>query len=224
MPVVQAGAPVKAAKGEEGGTLVGEIRVEFLNSLLTRPGLGEVRVVDSEGLTLASSGGFLAFEELPRETLTDLVRAGGMRVGAGPVENGLLIREGKGVTVAAAAPFSGGGVTADIGWTVVSWQDAKRFQIAAYEREDRSVLAGMLGLAAIILSLGWIHLVVVRPLRALATSAENLADGDLKTVLYPRYQDEVGAVVRSLELLRQQAQAHRHNQARRSAEPRPDGR
>ncbi|WP_185893423.1 HAMP domain-containing protein [Streptomyces sp. WAC08241] len=224
VPVIQAGAPVKPVKGGKGGTLVGEIRVEFLNSLLTRPGLGEVRVVDSEGLTLASSGGFLAFEELPRETLTDLVRAGGMRVGAGPVENGLLIREGKGVTVAAAAPFSGGGVTADIGWTVVSWQDAARFQIAAYEREDRSVLAGMLGLAAIILSLGWIHLVVVRPLRALATSAENLADGDLKTVLYPRYQDEVGAVVRSLELLRQQAQAHRHNQARRSAEPRPDGR
>ncbi|MER7909528.1 HAMP domain-containing protein [Streptomyces sp. NPDC096068] len=221
VPVIQAGAPVKERKGS---TLVGEIRVEFLNSLLARPGLGEVRVVDSQALTLASSGGFLAFEELPREILTDLVRAGGMRVGAGPVENGLLIREGKGVTVAAAAPFSGGGVTADIGWTVVSWQDAGRFQISAYEREDRSVLAGMLGLAAIILCLGWIHLVVVRPLRALATSAENLADGDLKTVLYPRYQDEVGAVVRSLELLRQQAQAHRHHQARRSAEPQPDGR
>ncbi len=217
-PVVQAGAPVPEG---EGGTLVGEIRVEFLNSLLARPGLGEVRVVDSAGLTIAASDGFLAFEKLPRDSLTGLVRAAGVRVGAGPVENGLLIREGSGVTVAAAAPFSGGGVTADIGWTVVSWQDAARFQIAPYEREDRSVLAGMLGLAAIIFCLGWVYLVVVRPLRALATSAEKLADGDLKTVLYPRYQDEVGAVVRSLELLRQQAQAHRHNQARRSAEPRP---
>ncbi|WP_405851841.1 cache and HAMP domain-containing protein [Streptomyces sp. NBC_00090] len=217
-PVIQAGAP---APGREGSTLVGEIRVEFLNSLLARPGLGEVRVLDSAGLTIAASDGFLAFEELDREALTDLVRAAGVRVGAGPVENGLLIREGDSVTVAAAAPFSGGGVTADIGWTVVSWQDAERFQIAPYEREDRSVLAGMLGLAAIILCLGWIYLVVVRPLRALAAGAEKLADGDLKTVLYPRYQDEVGAVVRSLELLRQQAQAHRHNQARRPAEPGP---
>ncbi|MFC5215508.1 HAMP domain-containing protein [Streptomyces coerulescens] len=216
-PVVQAGAAVPEHKGL---TLVGEIRVEFLNSLLARPGLGEVRVVDTKARTIAGSNGFLAFESLPRESLTDLVRAGGVKVGAGPVENGLLIREGRSVTVAAAAPFSGGGVAADVGWTVISWQNAKHFEIAPYEREDRSVLAGMLGLALIVVCLGWIHLVVVRPLRALATSAEKLADGDLKTVLYPRYHDEVGAVVRSLELVRQQLQARRQNQARRSAEPR----
>ncbi|WP_435211716.1 HAMP domain-containing protein [Streptomyces sp. bgisy034] len=216
-PVIQAGAAVPDAKGL---TLVGEIRVEFLNSLLARPGLGEVRVVDAEARTIAGSNGFLAFESLPRESLTDLVRAGGVKVGAGPVENGLLIREGRSVTVAAAAPFSGGGVAADVGWTVISWQNAKHFEIAPYEREDRSVLAGMLGLALIVVCLGWIHLVVVRPLRALADGAEKLADGDLKTVLYPRYHDEVGAVVRSLELVRQQLQARRQNQARRSAEPR----
>ncbi|MFD5841277.1 HAMP domain-containing protein [Streptomyces chartreusis] len=216
-PVIQASAAVPDAKGL---TLVGEIRVEFLNSLLARPGLGEVRVVDAKARTIARSNGFLAFESLPRESLTDLVRAGGVKVGAGPVENGLLIREGRSVTVAAAAPFSGGGVAADVGWTVISWQNAKHFEIAPYEREDRSVLAGMLGLALIVVCLGWIHLVVVRPLRALADGAEKLADGDLKTVLYPRYHDEVGAVVRSLELVRQQLQARRQNQARRSAEPR----
>ncbi|MET9835473.1 HAMP domain-containing protein [Streptomyces sp. NPDC006385] len=216
-PVIQAGAPVPDHKGM---TLVGEVRVEFLNSLLNRPGLGEVRVVDTEARTVAASDGFLAFEELPRDALADVVRAGSVHVGAGPVENGLLLREGRSVTVAAAAPFSGGGVAADIGWTVVSWQNAKHFEIAPYEREDRSVLAGMLGLALIVVCLGWIHLVVVRPLRALASSAEKLADGDLKTVLYPRYHDEVGAVVRSLELVRQQLQARRQNQTRRSAEPR----
>ncbi|QWB28245.1 MULTISPECIES: HAMP domain-containing protein [Streptomyces] len=215
-PVVQAGAPLP---GDKGMTLVGEVRVEFLNSLLKRPGLGEVRVVDSKAETIAASDGFLAFEELPRDALTDLVRAGGVHVGAGPVENGLLIREGGGTTVAAAAPFSGGGVAADIGWTVVSWQNAKDFQITPYQREDRSVLAGLLGLALIVVCLGWVHLVVARPMRALAAGAEKLADGDLKSVLYPRYQDEVGAVVRSLELLRQQLQARKQTQARRLAEP-----
>ncbi|MFI6205591.1 HAMP domain-containing protein [Streptomyces sp. NPDC051041] len=216
-PVVQAAAPVPEHRGV---TLVGEVRVEFLNSLLKRPGLGEVRVVDADARTLAGSDGFLAFEELPDDALPHLVRAGNVRVGAGPVENGLLIRDGGSVTVAAAAPFSGGGVASDIGWTVVSWQNAKHFQITPYEREDRSVLAGLLGLAAIVVCLGWIHLVVARPLRALAASAEKLADGDLKTVLYPRYQDEVGAVVRSLELIRQQLQARRQNQPRRPAESR----
>ncbi len=216
-PVVQASA---AVPGHKGTTLVGEVRVEFLNSLLKRPGLGEVRVVDSQARTIAASDGFLAFEGLPRDALTDLVTAGNLRVGQGPVENGLLIREGGSVTVAAAAPFSGGGVAADIGWSLVSWQNAEHFEITPYEREDRSVLAGLLGLAAIVVCLGWIHLVVVRPLRALAASAEQLADGDLKTVLYPRYHDEVGAVVRSLELIRQQLQARRQNQARQQAEPR----
>ncbi|MBQ0828680.1 HAMP domain-containing protein [Streptomyces tagetis] len=215
-PVIQAGAPVPE---HQGTTLVGEVRVEFLNSLLNRPGLGSVRVVDAEARTIAAGDGFLAFEKLP-DALTDLVRASNEQVGAGPVENGLLLRDGGGVTVAAAAPFSGGGTASDIGWSVVSRQDAAHFEIAAYEREDRSVLAGMLGLAAIVVCLGWVYLVVVRPLRALAVGAEKLADGDLKTVHYPRYQDEVGAVVRSLELLRQQLQARRQNQARRTAEPR----
>ncbi|MFC9952271.1 HAMP domain-containing protein, partial [Streptomyces prasinus] len=86
-PVIQAGAPVPE---EKGATLVGEVRIEFLNSLLKRPGLGEVRVADAKGRTLAASNGFLAFEELPRKALTDLVRAAGVQVGAGPVENGLL--------------------------------------------------------------------------------------------------------------------------------------
>ncbi|MEU0191319.1 HAMP domain-containing protein [Streptomyces afghaniensis] len=215
-PVVQAAAPLP---GHKGMFLVGEVRVEFLNSLLKRPGLGEVRVVDSKAETIAASDGFLAFEELPRDALADLVRAGSLHVGAGPVENGLLIREGRGTTVAAAAPFSGGGVAADIGWTVVSWQNAKDFQITPYQREDRSVLAGLLGLALIVVCLGWVYLVVARPMRALAASAEKLADGDLKSVLYPRYQDEVGAVVRSLELLRQQLHARKQTQARRLVEP-----
>ncbi|WP_037669189.1 histidine kinase, partial [Streptomyces afghaniensis] len=95
-PVVQAAAPLP---GDKGMTLVGEVRVEFLNSLLKRPGLGEVRVVDSKTQTIAASDGFLAFEDLPRDALADLVRAGSVHVGAGPVENGLLIREGRGTTV-----------------------------------------------------------------------------------------------------------------------------
>ncbi|MFE6768732.1 HAMP domain-containing protein [Streptomyces fimicarius] len=217
-PVVQAGAPVPE---HDGMTLVGEVRVEFLNSLLKRPGLGEVRIVNTEARTLAGSDGFRAFEGLPNDVLPDLVRAANVRVGAGPLENGLLIRDGGAVTVAAAAPFTGGGVASDVGWTVVSWQNAARFEITAYEREDRSVLASLLGLALIVVCLGWIHLVVVRPLRALAAGAEKLADGDLKTVHYPRYQDEVGAVVRSVELIRQQLQARRQTQARRPAESRP---
>ncbi|WP_129768014.1 hypothetical protein, partial [Streptomyces sp. L-9-10] len=41
---------------------------------------------------------------------------------------------------------------------------------------------------------------------------ETLADGDRRTVLYPRHHDEVGAIARSLELLRQQLQEQRRRE------------
>ncbi|MET9774182.1 HAMP domain-containing protein [Streptomyces sp. NPDC006367] len=213
-PVIQAGVPLP---GREGATLVGEVRVEFLNALLDRPGLGEVRVVDAGARTVAADHGYLAFEELPDGALRDLVRASDVRAGTARAANGLLVRDGDDVTVAAAAPFSGGGASSGLGWTVVSGQDAGRLALAAYERENRSVLLGMLGLTAAVVCLGWMYLVVVRPLRALADGAEALADGDLRTVHHPRYHDEVGAVARSLELLRRQLRARRHDQSRRPA-------
>ncbi len=111
--------------------------------------------------------------------------------------------------IAAAAPFVGGGAAKSLGWTVVSWQPASGLAIPEYSLQNRTVLAGLLGLTAAAACLGWLHIVVVRPLRELARQSEALADGDRRTVLYPRHHDEVGAVVRSLELLRQQLQEQR---------------
>nr|WP_145486697.1 MULTISPECIES: HAMP domain-containing protein [Streptomyces] len=197
--------------GRGGARLVGEFRVEFFNALLNRPGLGVVRLVDDRGRVIAGNTGFLAFQALPDERLKDLVEASAQPLGKKPRASGVLYRA-HGVRIAAAAPFSGSGAAQPLGWSVVSWQPVSRLAIPGYESQNRTVLAGLLGGTAAVACLGWLHIVVARPLRTLADRAEALADGDRKTVLFPQHHDEVGAVTRSLELIRQQLQSRRRQE------------
>ncbi|GGO38821.1 HAMP domain-containing protein [Streptomyces lasiicapitis] len=190
--------------GRQGAAVVGEFRIEFLNSMLKRPGLGEVRVVDKDRKIIGGNTGYREFQGLPSDRLDGLVEGTGQKVGGKPRPSGVLYRTGDGIQIAAAAPFAGGGAAEKLGWSVVSWQPASALAIPEYTLQNRTVLAGMLGVTAAAGCLGWLHIIVVRPLRKLAEQAEALADGDRKTVLYPVHHDEVGAVTRSLELIRQQ--------------------
>ncbi|MET9799933.1 HAMP domain-containing protein [Streptomyces sp. NPDC006368] len=190
--------------GRAGTAVVGEFRIDFLNSLLKRPGLGTVRVVDQDRRVIGGNNGYRAFQDLPNDRLGALVKGTNQKVGMSPRPSGVLYRDGNDIQIAAAAPFAGGGAAKDLSWTVVSWQPASGLAIPEYSLQNRTVLAGLLGATAAAACLGWLHIVVVRPLRALADQAEALADGDRRTVLYPRHHDEVGAVARSLELVRQQ--------------------
>ncbi|EST34499.1 cache domain-containing protein [Streptomyces roseochromogenus] len=216
-PVVVVAAEIP---GRSGAQLVGEFRVEFFNALLTRPGLGVVRLVDDRHRVIAGNTGFLAFQSLPDQHLKDLVTAGAQRLGKKPRPGGVLYRE-NGIRIAAAAPFSGSGSAESLHWGVVSWQPVDRLAIPEYDAQHRTVLAGLLGAAAAVACLGWLHIVVARPLSTLADRAEALAGGDRKTVLFPQHHDEVGAVTRSLELIRQQLQDQSRRQPRRTPSPQP---
>ncbi|MFD4787715.1 cache and HAMP domain-containing protein [Streptomyces sp. NPDC058459] len=207
-PLVVGTAEIPGAKGNR---LMGEFRIEFLNALLGRPGMGVVRLVDDKGGVIAGNTGFLAFQSLPDSHLKDLVTASNQKLGKKARPNGVLYRE-HGVRIAAAAPFAGTGPAQSLHWSVVSWQPVSRLAIPGYDTQNRTVLAGLLGAAAAVACLGWLHIVVARPLRTLADRSEALADGDRKTVLFPQHHDEVGAVTRSLELIRQQSQVQRRAQ------------
>ncbi|MFD8980780.1 HAMP domain-containing protein [Streptomyces sp. NPDC059564] len=216
-PVIVATAPVPA---KEGTAVVGELRIDFLNSLLKRPGLGDIRVVDAEHRIIASNDGYRAFEKLDDERLDALVDGPAARKTT-PRPTGVLYRSGGDPVLAAAAPFSGGGAAGDLKWTVVSRQSAKGLAIQEYSLQNRTVLAGLLGFAVGAACLGWLQIIVIAPLRELARRAEALADGDRRSVLYPRHHDEVGAVTRSLEIIRQQLQ-QRQQQRKQAAGP-PSG-
>lgn len=190
--------------GRDGSTVIGEFRIDFINSLLKRPGLGEIRVVDADRKVLGGNTGYLAFEDLPSARLEELAAGTSLKTGISARAGGIVYRDGGGVQVAGAAPFVGGGAAKSLNWMVVSWQPAAGLAIPEYSLQNRTVLAGLLGITAAAACLGWLHIIVVRPLREVAEQAEALADGDRRTVLYPRHHDEVGAIARSLELLRQQ--------------------
>ncbi len=225
-----AGAP-----GLPGAAVVGELRIDFLNALLKRPGLGEVRVVDAGHRVIGGNNGYLAFAPLSDPGLDALVNAANEKAGAGgksgpdekaekgPRAKSTLLRDG-GAAVAAAAPMTGGGVAQPLEWTVVTRQPAKGLEIPAYTAQNRTVLAGLLGLTGAVACLGWIHIIIVRPLRDLARRAEALADGDRRTVVYPTHHDEVGAVTRSLEVIRLQLLEQRKRDAAGAGTDRTPGR
>lgn len=193
-----ADADQEAAAEPKGPVLIGEFKTDFLGSLLARPGLGRVWLVDDRQRVLAANEGYSSFGELPddraRKVLADAKKSAAADV----------LRDGGDPALLAAAPLGGNGSVARLGWSVVTAHPVAWLHLDQNRADRRVVLAGMLGLAAAALCLGWLFIAVGLPLRRLAASAESLAAGDRRTVLYPVHHDEVGAVARSLELIRQE--------------------
>ncbi|MGW7824987.1 HAMP domain-containing protein [Streptomyces puniciscabiei] len=216
IPAIAAYAQVRAVKGKAlaaGVVLFGEIDVKALNSILPRPKLGSVWVTDDNNKVLAASVGYRAFQSLPDSGLTRLVRAAQGAPGTAGTATSAALRTSSGPSADAAAPLAQSGPTARLGWHVVTTEPAAALQVPAVQAEQRTMLAGILGLTLGTACLGWLHVVVIRPLRAVAVLVERLAGGDRRTVLHPVNHDEVGSVTRSLELIRQ-ALAERDRTAR----------
>ncbi len=223
IPAIAAYAQVRAVKGKAkaaGVVLFGEIDVKVLNSILPRPKLGSVWVTDGEEKVLASSVGYRAFQSLPDPGLTRLARSTQSAPGTAGTATSAVHLTSSGPSVDAAAPLAQSGPTARLGWHVVTAEPAAALQIPAVQAEQRTMLAGILGLAIGAACLGWLHVVVIRPLRAVAVLVERLAGGDRRTVLHPVNHDEIGSVTRSLELIRQ-ALAERDRTARSGHVPGP---
>lgn len=171
--------PVSAAVvpvGDGKRKLFAELRPEVFNAVLTRPGLGRSWLVDARGKIIAADQGFIAFSSPPGHDRT---------------------------TLAADADVAGTPAVAGLHWRVVTHKPLSWTRLAAYETERHADLAALLAFTATLLCLGWLELVVLRPLRALDRSAAALASGDRTSVVYPAHHDEVGSVARSLELIRQ---------------------
>lgn len=188
--------------------VVGEFKPDFLAALLDRAGLGHIWLLDDRQRVLAANEAFSSFGELPEQ------RAGAVLGEAAKGAAAAVVRTGGEPAVLAAARLGGSGSVGSLGWSVVTAQPVGWLHLDQNRADRRAVLVGMLGLAAAALCLGWLFIAVGLPLRRLAASAEALAAGDRRTVLYPVHHDEVGAVARSLELLRQQLD----RQSRRAAD------
>ena len=191
---------VKGAPARSGRRyVVGEFKVQYLAGILSRPGLGSVWLVDSAHRVIASNKGFVAFGRVSDGRLRAQLKD--VRKTKGSAE---LLLGWRDPAVAAVAPFNDKrGVAGALRWSVASIRPVFWIGLPEYEAQRRIMLVGLLGVTTGALCLGWLHLVVVRPLREIARGAEALAAGDRRTVLYPRHHDEVGSLARSLELIRQ---------------------
>ncbi len=206
IPAIAAYAQVRAARGKtpaDGVVLFGEIDVKTLNSVLDRPDLGSVWVTDENGKVLAASVGYRAFQALPEPGLSRLARGAQSAPGTVGAATSAVLASSSGPSVDAAAPLAQSGPTAHLGWRVVTAEPAAALRLPAVQAQQRTMLAGILALALGTACLGWLHVVVIRPLRAVARLIEQLAAGDRRTVLHPVNHDEVGSVTRGLELIRQ---------------------
>ncbi|MFF4505399.1 HAMP domain-containing protein [Streptomyces sp. NPDC001401] len=206
IPAIAAYAQVRAVKGKAraaGVVLFGEIDVNTLNAGLARPKLGSVWVTDGNDRVLAASVGYRAFQALPDSGLTRLARATQGAPGTAGTATSAVLSSSSGPSVDAAAPLAQSGPTARLRWHVVTAEPAAALQLPAVQAEQRTMLAGILAFTLGVVCLGWLHVVVVRPLRSVALLVERLAGGDRRTVLHPVNHDEVGSVTRSLELMRQ---------------------
>ncbi|RMI45012.1 HAMP domain-containing protein [Streptomyces triticirhizae] len=190
--------PLVAARVPAGGgelTLVGEFSHGHLDQVLARPGLGEVWLTDRSGTVMATGEDTPIPERLPEARLDDAVEAG---------ITGQVSRAGEPAMITVTRLSPEGEAAALDGWHLVVRQSTSWLDLPANQVEHRTVFAGLLALTASVGCLGWLHIVVVRPLRALAARAEALADGDRTTPLYPVHHDEVGTVTRALERVRHQ--------------------
>jgi HAMP domain-containing protein len=179
---------------------------------------------------LGASVGYQAFQALPSAALTQLANRTQGAPGTPGSPTSAIVSLSSGMHVAGAAPLALAGPAAGLGWRVVTSEQAAALNLTPFTAERVTMLAGLLGLTAGAACLGWLHIVVVRPLRALARLAERLAGGDRRTVLYPVNHDETGSVTRSLELIRQtlaerargQAPPGAARSAARPEQPRPE--
>ncbi|MFJ3218634.1 HAMP domain-containing protein [Kitasatospora sp. NPDC086801] len=210
-----ADAEAEGAAEPPGPVLVGEFKTDFLSGLLVRPGLGRVWLVDDRQRVLAANEGYSSFGDLPEGRARALLTQAKKSAAAD------VLRDGGDPSLLAAAPLGGNGSVAKLGWSVVTAHPVAWLHLDQNRADRRAVLAGMLGLAAAALCLGWLFIAVGLPLRRLAASAEALAAGDRRTVLYPVHHDEVGGVARSLELIRQELVRQEPARPRRTTAPAP---
>lgn len=207
IPVNLANPAAPAVTDDTPVVLFGEIDVHALDRTLSRPSLGKVWLTDQQHKVLAANVGFRAFQALPDSRLTRLAAGTEGAAGTAGAAKAQVLATGAAPlgrsSVASAAPLAQTGPAAGLGWRVVSARPAESLKLAAYQVQWRTMLAGLLAFIVGVACLGWLHILAIRPLRALADLAERLAAGDRRTVLYPVNHDEAGSVTRSLELVRQ---------------------
>ncbi|MFI7122728.1 hypothetical protein [Amycolatopsis sp. NPDC049868] len=179
-----------------GRALIAEFDTDWLVELLGRTP-AKTRLLDAGLRTLAATGGYVAFEQ-PSEAI---VRRVVEDARAGESAARVVDRfDGTAVVTAIALRT---GATGEHAWSVVAEYAVDDLALAANKMRRNALVVAFVAVLLALLVFGWHHLVLVRPLRALAAQADGLVAGDHSTVLYPQRHDQIGTIASCLEISRQ---------------------
>ena len=155
-----------------------------------------MRLVDDGLRTIAATDGFVAFADLGPELRGSATDAGK----DGPVAT---VREGTdGQAVVVAAPLRGG-VSGQLGWTVVAEQPVIDLALPGNELRRNAIVAALVAALLALLLFGWQYLLLIRPLRRVAAAADEIVARRYRSVIYPQHQDQIGTIASCLEICRQ---------------------
>lgn len=190
VPVLFASTPLP-----NGQALVGEFDLDHIARLLSRAP-GSVQLVDSGLRTIAATDGFIAFADLSVELRDSAIKSGEGR----PVASRQDGTNGRAVIV--SAPLRGG-ASGELGWKVVAEQPVAELALPDSELRRNAMVAALVAALLALLLFGWQYLLLIRPLRRVASAADEIVAGRYKSVIYPQNQDQIGTIASCLDICRQ---------------------
>lgn len=193
LPALLAYAPLRRADALPL-LLVGRYDVAFFGPALRQTAPGTAYVVDAGDLVVGSTAGFRSFQELPGRVL----QAAAQRAAEGEPSGGFLSPGG----VVSYAPIRGDSPAGRLGLKVLSFVDRDDLALPRNDARRLAVLLGSLTVLFALLTLFWMYLFVIRPVRRVAVLAERLAFGDRAEPVHVVRYDEIGLVTRALERCR----------------------
>lgn len=193
LPAVLAYAPLRLPDAPPQ-LLVGRYDVSFFVPALLQTAPGTAYVVDADARVIGSTAGFLSFQELPADDLAE----GAERAARGEPSGALLSQD----AVVSYAPVLGESPAGRLGLTVLATVERRDLALPANDARRLAVLLGALTALFTVLTMFWMHLAVIGPVRRLAKQAERIAFGDRSEPLHVIRYDEIGLATRALERCR----------------------
>ncbi|RSM40354.1 HAMP domain-containing protein [Amycolatopsis balhimycina DSM 5908] len=194
-PRVFVSAPVTGAKA---GRLVAEFKPDALIKPLSLAGPGNTRLLNSDRKVIGATTGFTAFEPLSRPDLEQAAKD----AAGGP---GHALREVDGERHAVSwAPVTSTQPTRQTGLTVVTDRSESALTLSHSDEKRELILLGALIAVLTIVVFGWLYVVIVGPLSALARAAGRITRGDTDDPVIVRRYDQLGLIARNLERVRRE--------------------
>jgi len=192
-PRVFVSAPVA---GEGNGRLIAEFTPSALIRPLSLAGPGNTRLLNADRKVIGATSGFTAFEPLTRPDLEQAAKAA-----AGGPGHALHDVDGQ-QHVVSWAPVTSTQPTRQTGLTVVTDRPESTLTLPHSNEKRELILLGALIAALTIVIFGWLYVVIISPMSALARAAGRLLRGDTHDPVIVRRYDRLGLIARDLERIR----------------------